>query len=365
MRKTGKHTLAALVTIGLVTACSPHRYVDDDDTCSRAKPLPPIVLVKDELDVNMGDRSDCKQVKYFKDAVARVEYRVGTAFEKGLITVYDSDGQVIDQKAVDPSVFKYDFEFDVVQQKPFYVEFKATAGGHPYQAQVRFEKKDPCAKCGPDQECVDAVGGGKECRTPEVTCNPPCDPDEGQICSEEGQCVDACNPRCRRGYRCDVDTQECVRLTGRSNPRCRRGKVCRRGRCVNRPQPNICKGGCPPGQVCRAGKCTGIGPGDKCPACPNPTDVCNANTNFKCVRNGPDVPTGPIVGRLASSVRSGNGAVLYLNRGKQHGVKRGQKGKLCGKYRFIVTNAFATRSKATTNHTLEEIGDCKNIIIKR
>ncbi|MFT7624367.1 MAG: hypothetical protein ACI9WU_003554, partial [Myxococcota bacterium] len=196
------------LTVGLLVACSPHRYVDDDESCSRAKPLPPIVLVKDDLNVNYGDRTDCKQVKYFKDAVARVEYRIGTAFEKhdlrGLITVYNADGQVLDQKAVDPSVFKYDFEFEVVAQKPYYVEFKATNGENAYQAQVRFEKNDPCAKCGPDQQCVDSVDGGKECRTVEAGCDPPCDDEEGEICSA-GQCVPACNPPCRRGYNCDTE----------------------------------------------------------------------------------------------------------------------------------------------------------------
>lgn len=362
----GRPLVHALLVFGLLSGCSPHRYVDDDATCSRAKPLPPVVLVKDELNVAFGDRTDCKQVKYFKDAIAKVEYRVGTAFEKhdvrGLLTVYDSDGQVIDQRAVDPSIFKFEFEFDVVAQKPYYVEFKATEGAYAYQAQVRYAKKDPCAKCTENEECVDTVDGGKGCRP--LGCDPPCDEDAGEIC-EERVCKSACNPPCRRSFTCNVDTRECERRTSSCSPRCKRGFYCSRGRCRKRKSPARCAGGCPPGKICQKGVCIRPGGTPKCPACPNPTDVCSAATKFKCISSGSGVNTGPIVGRVASTVRAGQGSILYLNRGKKHGVKRGQVGKLCGKYKFMVTSAFSTRSKARTNHSLEELGDCKSVVIKR
>ncbi len=368
MNKRLRRALVPLLVAGIAAACSPVRYSDDDEICSKAKPLPPIVLVKDEINVSFGDRADCKQVKYFKDAVAKVEYRIGTAFEKhnikGLLTVYDSDGQVLDQKAVDPSVFRYDFEFDVIAQKPFFVEFKATDGNYAYSSQVRFIKKDPCAKCTAEEDCVETVDGGKACRPKVLVCAPECDEEKGMIC-EKGECIPACNPPCtRRNYRCDIDTGECVRKGGgySCSPRCKRGYRCRRGRCIKKTVASGCKGGCKPGTICQANKCVPLG---KCPACPNPTDICSKATNFKCRGDGDSANTGPIVGRVASTVRSGQATILYLNRGKRHGVKRGKRGTLCGKYKFVITNAFATRSKAKTNSSIEQIGDCKSVVIKR
>lgn len=362
-------SLLALASVGLTAACSPHRYVDDDDTCSRAKPLPPIVLVKDELHVPMGDRSDCKQVKYFKDAIARVEVRIGSAFErhnlKGLLTVYDGDGQVVDQKAVDPSVFKYSFEFAVVANKPYFLEFKVNEGNFPYSAQVQFVKLDPCAQCTADQDCVDGPTGDKICRERVKVCEPECNPEESYC--EEGVCIPFCNPPCtRRNYQCNIETRECERVRRTCSPRCRRGKVCRRGRCVPRAAPQACAGGCAPGQVCRSGRCVTRGQAtEQCPACPNPSDVCGPQTSYRCVTQGEDTPTGPITGRVASTVRAGNRTIVYINRGTRHGVKPGQRGKLCDRFSFTITNAFATRSKGTTSVTIEELGDCKSVRITR
>lgn len=371
MQRRVKTLIKAFMIGSLMIACAPVENTDDDDTCSRAKPLPPGIMVKDELKVSYGDRSDCKQVRYFKDAIAKVEIRIGSAFErhniKGLLTVYDGDGQVVDQKAVDPSVFKYPFEFDVIAGKPYYLEFKATEGEFPYSAEVKFIKKDPCAKCSPEEECIDAAGGGKECRKPELTCSPECDEEEGMVCVE-GECVTACNPECRKGYSCDAETRECTKERKTCSPRCQRDEYCSRrsGRCYPRKAPSgKCAGGCKPGLICKGGTCLPPGVSLKCPSSCPVKDVCSKDTGYKCRSTGPDLKTGPIVGRVASTVRSGQGTILYLNRGTRHGVQRSKAGKLCGKHRFVVTNAFATRSKARTNASIEEIGDCKSVTIAR
>ncbi len=353
--------LGGLVLI-LVTACSPYRYTDDDETCSRAKPLPPAISVKDDLNVPRGDRSDCKMVKYFKDAIAKVEYRVGTAFEqhnlRGVLTVYDGDGQTIDEKAVDPSVFKYQFEFDVVGSKPYYVRFKASEGNFPYTSRVAFIKKDPCAKCTADQECV-----GGQCRQKERVCEPECDEDEGLVC-EEGQCVSACNPDCRRGYTCDVDSRECVKVVKTCRPRCKRGFYCSRhsGKCRKRRNVK-----CRLGQVLKRGVCVTLGggpPRKKCPPC-QPAQVCSKDTGFKCLSSGQTTPTQPIVGTVTSTVRAGGGTVFYINRGKRDGVKRGKSGRICKKYRFVIVAVYPTRSKAMTKASVEELSGCKRVVVPR
>jgi hypothetical protein len=356
-----------MVAVG--TGCSPYKYNDDDNLCSKAKPLPPVVVVKDELNSKMGDVADCRTLKYFKNARAKVTYRIGTAFEqhnlKGLLTLYNEDGQVLDQKGVDPTIPKYDFDFEVTGNRPYYVEFKITEGQYAYQAQVQFTKVDPCSKCTASQECVDGA-----CREKVRVCDPACDSDDGMAC-EDGQCVYQCEDRCkrkkRRGYVCDVETGDCVRARKSCSPRCKTGYRCnyRVGRCYKKSPPKPpCAGGCKPGTICKNNKCVAIG-GKTCPSCPS-GQTCSQATGYQCVKDGGSVTqTGPIRGRVASILRAGTSSILYLNRGRSHGVRAGATGTLCGKLKITVTNVYATRSKARSNKSLEEIGDCKSFSVRR
>lgn len=349
----------------VASGCSPYKYEDDDETCSKAKPLPPTVIVRDDLDPRVGDKSDCKVIKYFKEANAKVEYTLGTAFEKhdikGVISLYDRDGQVLDQKTVDPTIFRYAFEFKVLPNKPYYLEFKATEGKYGYAAQVQFQKIDPCAKCTEDQECVDEV-----CKDKVKVCDPECDEDEGFLC-EEGECVYQCSSSCKRKnpdrYSCNTENGECERVTKKCKPRCKRGYYCNRrnGQCYQR-KPRGCKPSCTPGNVCQKGKCVPLGGGNPCKGC---AGKCDASTGFKCMTGGGTQTDGPITGRITSTVRAGGGTIVYVNRGKRHGVTRGKRGKLCGKFSITVTNVYATRSKAQTSASIEEIGGCKGVVISR
>ena len=367
------HTLSTFFTMGIVflaatvAGCSPYKYNDDDNKCNKAKPLPPVVIVKDNLNSYMGDVADCKEIKYFKDAQATVTYRIGTAFEqhnlKGLLTVYDVDGQVLDQKGVDPTIPKYEFALNVKQNRPYYVEFKITAGKYDYQAQVQYKKLDPCAKCTADEVCV-----ADQCQPKVKACDPECDADDGMRC-EDGECVYQCDARCkrkeRRGYSCDVETGDCVRERKQCSPRCKRGFYCntRVGRCYERRATAPCGGGCKPGTICKANKCVAIG--KQCPTCPAGR-ICSAATGYQCVKDGGTLKaTGPIRGRVASILRAGTSSILYLNRGSSHGVKPGASGSLCGKFKITVTGVYPARSKARVNKSIEEIGDCKSFTIRR
>ena len=358
--------LGTLLVVGIGAGCSPYKYNDDDNLCSKAKPLPPVVVVKDDLNSQMGDIADCRALKYFKDAKAKVTYRVGTAFEqhnlKGLLTLYDEDGQVLDQKGVDPTIPKYDFEFEVKGNRPYYVEFKITEGDYAYSAQVQFTKVDPCAKCTETQECVNNVSEEKV-----KECDPACDADEGMAC-DEGECVYQCDGRCkrkkRRGFVCDVESGDCVRVRKKCSPRCKSGFYCnyRVGRCYKKRDKVPCPGGCKPGTICKNNACVPVG--KSCPPC-SAGQTCSKATGYQCVKAGESNPTGPIRGRVASILRAGTSSILYLNRGRKHGVKAGATGTLCGKFKITVTNVYATRSKARSNKSLEEIGDCKGCSVKR
>ena len=346
MSKRYMHTtllsLSTLVLVAAVSGCSPYKYNDDDNLCSKAKPLPPVVVVKDELNSRLGDVADCRTLKYFKDAQAKVTYRVGTAFEehnlKGLLTVYDEDGQVLDQKGVDPTIPKYEFELAVQGNRPYYVEFKITEGQYAYQAQVQFTKLDPCSKCTADEECVDGA-----CQPKVEVCDPACDDDAGMAC-EKGRCAYQCARSCkrkkRRGFICEVETGDCVRVRKQCRPRCQSDSYCnyRKGRCYKKKPANPCAGGCKPGTICKDNKCIAIGV---------KTEV------------------SPIRGRVASILRAGTSSILYLNRGSSHGVKKGARGTLCGKFKISVKDVYPARSKARINKSIEELGDCKSFTIRR
>ena len=342
----------------LAVACSPTNYVDDDDSCTRAKPLPPIVVgVKDELNTKRGDLVDCKQIKYWEDASARVEYRVGTPFEshniKGLITVYNDEGHRIRQKLVEPTVKKYVFEFDVKAQQLHYVKFEATEGAYGYKAMVTFSKQDPCSQCASNEDCVN-----KQCVKRNI-CDPECDDNER---CDGGRCVSVCDPPCSRRKYCDPDSERCITKRKPCRPACKRGYYCRSGKCKKR-RPSGCSGGCGAGEVCKSGKCVKIKP-KKCPPCPKPTDVCNASTGYKC-QSKASASAGPIVGRITNVQRQGSGTTIYINRGSRHGAKRNQRAKLCRRHRAVVTKVYPSRSTLRSSASVEQIGECKSVVISR
>ena len=354
----------AVLAAALSSACTPFKYTDDDDLCSKAKPLPFGVAVKDELSAKTGDISDCKEIKYFKDSQASIEYRLGTAFEKhdlkGTIVLYNGEGQVLDQKSVDPSIFKYNFEVEVKAQKPYYLEFKVTEGDYAYSAQVAFKAVDPCARCDDDEECVDG-----ECNKAIKECDPECDEEAGFLC-DDGECKYQCDDGCpkKRGHQCEAASGECVKVLKECRPACKSGYSCNRrnGQCVA-VAPKTCAGGCKPGELCQSGKCVPLGGAPKCPPCAA-NERCDA-ASAKCVAVSGDAdPTGPITGTVTSTVRAPDGTVLYLNRGERHGVKAGKRGSLCGQT-FAVTNVYPTRAKAKTSAAIETIGNCNSFSIQR
>ncbi len=353
----------ALVLFGLVAAgagCTPYKYTDDDETCTSAKPLPPGVAIKDELNHKAGDRSDCKEVKYFKDAMATVEFRLGTAFEKhdlkGVITLYDDEARVLDQRPVDPTIPKYDLEFKLKAQKPYYLKFEITEGSYGYSAQVQFKAVDPCASCDDDEECVEG-----KCKRKVKECDPECDEEAGELC-DDGECKYQCDDSCqkKRGYVCEAATGECIKVLKECKPSCKTGYVCNRrtGQCVaSAPK---CK--CQPGEICQGGKCVKLGGGPQpCPA----GQRRDASGACVVVVGEPAIdPTGPITGSISNTARAPDGTVLYINRGERHGVKVGKRGTMCGQS-FVVSNVYATRSKAKTAATIEQIGACTTFSLPR
>jgi hypothetical protein len=323
----------AISTLVLHGCVAPAATVDDDALCSRARPLPPALVVKDSIDPAGGDRVDCRRLSWTRDARATIEYRFGTPFEPhdvtGTVTVYDDEGAILDRRTVMPSVYETPFEVTVKGGRSYYVHIEARQGASSYTAQVKYESVDPCARCTADQECV-----GQRCEDVQPDCKGGCS--AGEMCLEGG-CVDACNPPCPRRWVCDAERHECERSRRR------------------RQRPR---------NVARTRRATGP-TATACPGCPNPTDTCGPQTGFRCVWPQSGVTTGPIRAQVVSTVRGRRGTVLYLNRGRRHGVSRGNQGRLCGAHPVVVTKTFATRSKARTNASLEELAGCNRVVIRR
>ncbi len=360
----GREALLALAMLGLI-GCGPYEG-EGDETCDKARPLPANVGVKDELNFRRGDGGDCKQIKYFKDARAKVEYKVGTAFSKhnlkGAITVYDDSARVLDQKSVDPSVPVYTLEFDVQANKSYYVDFKVTEGNHGYEALVQYTVRDPCAACTEDQKCV--AGKCKDIERPK-TCDPPCDEEEGLIC-EDTKCIKACQPECKKGFQCNITERQCEKVTKECKPKCKKDEYCDglKGICRVK-KPAGCAGGCPAGQICQSGKCAPLA-GPKCPDCPA-GQHCDASTGYKCAGTGAvAIPTtGPITAGVVSTVRQPQGTIVYVDKGERHGVKAGGRGKMCGKFDFVVIKPYPTRSQGKTSASIEDLAACKSVVINR
>ncbi|HIA03575.1 MAG TPA: hypothetical protein EYN66_16990, partial [Myxococcales bacterium] len=312
-RTQGQFLLLALILVA-VTACSPGRYVDTDNSCTKPRDLPPGNIIPDEIDVRKGDKADCKRIRYFKDATAVVKLKVGNAFDKhsirGKITLFNSQAQIVDQKIVDPRQrgHVYELKFKIKANEESFVFFEATEGRSGYTAQVSFIR-DPCSACTAAQTCIDG-----QCRSQNI-CDPPCDPD-AEIC-QDSRCQSICEEPCRRGTICNADTGQCERMTRGCSPRCRSGYYCdnRRGVCKRRSAPR-CSPACPRGSSCRSGRCVASGP--RCPATCAANQKCNAGTGYRCVSTVPTL--GPIKGKIVTINRAGSNTTIYINRGNRNDV---------------------------------------------
>lgn len=292
-----------LFALLLVAAgCAGQKAFDNDQDQVHASRLVTGILIKDALDARPdgGDRVDWRRFSHYEAGQAQVVFSVGDRFGRreftGTITLYAADGGVLDSRRVIPDVVDYAFSFPVVREVEYFFKFEGEQGRTEYQVQTRVDPPDPCAACGPDQECCRPTNlccpAGSVCRDgaclPPDTCVPACRAARGQVC-EAGRCVDACPGGCRSGMRCDVDRGRCV--PGRVEP----------------PAPRVAP---PP----RAPGCSpACAPGEQCDAA---TGVCEA--------------AAFIEGTVLSVEDAGGGALILVNRGSKDGVRMGAAGSMGG-----------------------------------
>lgn len=161
--------------------------------------------------------------------------------------------------------------------------------------------------------------------------------------SKIDKCKVPCGGPCKRRYRCDEDSDRCVRSGGGScksckNVTCGTKKKCRCGKCikVKGPAPADCTPACKSGWKCdkAANKC-----------------------NFKKLPN--------IRCKIINVTPAGSKAHLLLSRGAAHKVVKGDSGSVSGVGSFIITKVFANRSKATIKASSTKLAGKRSCIINR
>ncbi len=361
---------ACLLLLVLMVGC-PAVDPDGDGTCDTPKLLPPGATITDDIGVKRGDRADCKKLEFYKAAIAKVEYTVGTAFNRhdiqGELIIYDRRANVLQKQTVNSSGFEYRFEFVVESGQAYFAQFNTSEGGRAYSVRVSYQLTDPCKDCTANERCVEA-----KCVSLPKRCEPACN-NQNEQC-EDGRCVSLCGP-CSPKQNCNGKTRECEAIKACPNG-CRAHQVCSRGACRDRcrtcNQWQKCNKStkykciryrcppCQPGKVCSSGtkyRCIQP-PREGCPDCLE-GQVCSMNTGYKCK------PRGDIVAILISSKADGSRTHGYINAGRKEGVVDGMRGLLCGKYHFQVMDTFKTRARVLVEAARTVLSGCKRARIKR
>jgi hypothetical protein len=349
-------TFALLVGAG----CGPMGEPDTDDEMLKAKGLLANTSeVTDSVDPEAGDKTDWRVFEHFEKANVKVTYRVGDPFKghdvRGVIEVFDAVGNKLVSKSVVPGTIAYELQFTAEANTKYFIVFNASHGAARYLIDAKAAPVDPCAACTADELC------------------------------EGGRCVPkprGCRPACQVGYECDEDRGRCVeiecdegeffdKVEGECRPdlcakkKCGKGQTCRvqRGRatCVSGTPapPRECKPACKAGETCRNGKCVGSAPvaeGPKCPAeCPK-GQTCDPKTGT--------CKGGPISGKILNFWPEGKDTVMLLNRGSEHGIKKGMGGSIGGGGEFTVIEVYPYQCRAKTKLSKDEMVGKKSVTFK-
>ena len=350
VRSIGFCHLLTLLALGV--GCGDlDKATDDDGEMLQAKGLLAGGQVTDAIAPDDGDGRDWREITHFEAAKIRVVYHIGDPFAghdvRGVIEAYDSAGSKLMDRGVLPGQRDYELEFVVEPNHKYFLVFNATEGSSSYLIDVAAESLDPCADCRDDEECVRG-----RCVLARRGCDPPCD--DGEEC-EEGECVpvgcprgeymrrgrcakDPCYRACDRGERCrrlGGGGHRCVSKAPKCSPACGGDEVCRSGTCVprSRPAPDPPAGECSPackkGFMCKGGKC-------------EPSQV---------------------TGRILNYWPEGGRTVMLIDKGSQHGLKKGLAGYLKGGTVRIM-EVFPFQCRASTKLTAEQLAGQRRVTFK-
>ncbi|MEC9072892.1 MAG: hypothetical protein VX938_10950, partial [Myxococcota bacterium] len=286
----------------------------------------------------LGDRTDWKAVTPRQNGTGHLILRFGDPFRgrhelDGFITVFDKDASQQARQQIEANVVRYDVKWPVVANNTYLVQVEATAGRAEYELTfVLSESSDPCASviCGADAECSE--GRCIPIGPPPGTCSPACR--RGLFCVE-GRCEPPCKDGCARGQQCNRRANRCVADPCYKKV-CGSGKYCQGGTCRTRstPKPRGCDPPCGDDETCKNNRCQAK-------------------------------PLGPIQAKIVQAIPQGKKTQLILNKGREHKVQVGQKGKIKGVGTFTITELFQFRCKAMINKPATALGNAKTATIFR
>jgi len=355
----GSVLLVAALWVG--AGCGPSGEPDTDDEMLKAKGLLANTSeVTDSVDPESGDKLDWRVFEHFEKANVKVTYRVGDPFKghgvSGVIEVFDAVGNKLASKTVVPGTVAYEIAFTAEANTKYFLVFNATQGKAHYLIDTKATPADPCAACTADQLCEDG-----RCVDKPKGCQPPCE--AGYECDEDrGRCEEI---ECDDGEYFDKEDLEC-KPDLCAKKKCRKGQSCvvKRGRaqCVSdEPAPRReCKPACAAGETCRSGKCVGAATpppaGPKCPAeCPK-GQTCDEKTGT--------CKGGPIAGKILNFWPEGKDTIMLLNRGSEHGIKKGMGGSIGGGGAFTVIEVYPYQCRAKTSLSKDEMVGKKSVTFK-
>jgi len=330
--------IATALAVSTASGACGANYRDTDATAATARVAVEDFLVRDELSFDLGDRTDWKSVTPRQNGTARLVLRFGDPFRgrhelDGFIAVFDKDASQQARQQIEANVVRYDVTWPVTANTTYLVQVEATAGRSDYEITFRMEAGgDPCAAviCGADAECMN--GQCVQIAPPSDECRPACR--RGLFCVE-GKCEPPCKGGCARGQQCNRRANRCVRDPCFKKV-CASGEYCQGGTCRARtsPKPRGCDPPCADGEVCKNNRCEAK-------------------------------PLGPIQAKIVQTIPQGKKTQLILNKGREHKVQVGQKGKIKGVGTFVITELFQFRCKAMINKAATALGNVKTATIYR
>lgn len=352
---TGSLACTALMWV-VASGCGPMQEPDTDDEMLKAKGLLANTSeVTDSIDPETGDKLDWRVFEYFEKANVTVTYRVGDPFKghdiHGVIELYDTSGNKLASKTVVPGTVAYEIAWTAEAQTKYFLVFSASKGESHYLIDAKATPADPCAACGDDEMCAEG-----RCVPKRRECSPECDP--GFECDTSvGRCVEI---ECEAGEYFDTDDNEC-----KPDPcyryKCARGERCRsrRGKAYcykpSRKSPD-CEPACKSGQTCRSGKCVDVASSPKCP------DKCPAGQT--CDEKSGTCKAGNITAKILNYWPEGSSTIMLLNKGSEHGIKKGMTGGISGGGSVTVIEVYPYQCRAKTSLSRDQLAGKKSVTIK-
>ena len=295
----------------LPCGCRTRCPIDVDETFAKALRIWPGIDIPDSIDAKC-DPVDWRSFSYPQDVKVQVTISFGDLFKahscEGEIGLYSFEGNLLDTRPVVPQTRVYEFTFTAQKEKSYYFKISARKGKSAYVLRAEVSPIDPCASCPPERCCKEAglccepgtVCKGKEC-VPADVCDPPCG--RGFLCVM-GRCEEACPQGCGKGYYCDEARRACVPTSPKQKQ-------------VIPEKPKV----------------------ETLPRCPAGKTY-NPKTG-QCEGGGSN-----IVGKVIEATQTGKGVEVIINRGSDHGVRKGQTATVGG-HQFTIGTVSATRCKAT------------------